>query len=269
MKVDRAFPPPALGEYVRCFEQRRARLDDAGVVFPIAARIEQFLEFYLEERCLACDRESGAVDLAPRSVVVGPIVDRRLDLMLRGNLDVFTVQFRPTGFHRLFGVPMIELADRGCDARSIVGPAISELENELAGSSSFDRRLRACGAFLVRRVWDRVSLDPVVAIAERIALKPMAFRTDKAAARTGLSVRQFERRFAALVGAPPKSYAGIVRFNAALDAKMREPRRLWTHIAQDLGYFDQTHMNRDFERFAGESPSAIMRRLGGVAGAWA
>jgi hypothetical protein len=54
-----------------------------------------------------------------------------------------------------------------------------------------------------------------------------------------MRIRQFERRFAEQLGLPPKRFARIVRFNAALKAKMTAPGRLWTDIAHEFGYYDQ------------------------------
>jgi len=106
-------------------------------------------------------------------------------------------------------------------------------------------------------------------IANRFLLEHGALRVDDAAAGAGLSVRQFERRFAEHVGIPAKRYARIVRFNAALEAKRTAPRRAWADIAHEFGYYDQMHMVRDFERFAGESPATFVRRFGAMPEAWA
>jgi hypothetical protein len=47
------------------------------------------------------------------------------------------------------------------------------------------------------------------------------------------------------------------------------PRRLWTGIAHDFGYYDQMHMVRDFEDFTGENPTAFIRRLDAMPESWA
>jgi hypothetical protein len=51
--------------------------------------------------------------------------------------------------------------------------------------------------------------------------------------------RQFERRFRYEIGIPPKLYARIVRFEAALRRKAAAPATQWTDIAHILGYHDQ------------------------------
>jgi uncharacterized protein (TIGR02246 family) len=102
VKLDCASPVAALCDYVRYFQQREARIAVAAVVYPIAARPEQILEFYLRQRYLVRDYESGAEDLAPRAVVVGPCTYRRAELVLHGHFEVFTIHFHASGFYRLF-----------------------------------------------------------------------------------------------------------------------------------------------------------------------
>ena len=269
MKLDRASPVAALCHHVRYFQQRVVHLARAAVVYPIAARPELIVEFYLQQRYLVRVCESNAQDLAPRAVVVGPSTFRRAELVLQGHFDVFTIHFLASGFHRLFRVPMADLADRAYDAQSVIGPVVSEIEERLADASSFQERVRVATNFLLRHAGDRGSPDAVTATANRLLLEHGALRIDDAAASAGMSIRQFERRFAEQVGLPPKRYARIVRFNAALMAKMMAPRRLWTDIAHDFGYHDQMHMVRDFGSFAGESPSTFMRRLQAMPEPWA
>ena len=268
MEVDRAFPAAALQDCVRCFEQRKASIGGAAVVYPLAARPDMFLEFYLRQRYLVRERQSGAHDLAPCSVVVGPCTYSRSELVLCGHFDVFTIQFNATGFHLLFRAPMSELADRAYDARSVIGPCLSVIEQKLGDAASFEGRVQVATDFLLQRRREPDLVDLVAAVANRLFRAPATFRVGDAAASAGLSVRQFERRFAGQVGLPPRQYASIVRFNAALRAKTIAPQRLWTEIAHEFGYYDQMHMIRDFERFAGESPAALMRRIAGSIQSW-
>jgi AraC-like DNA-binding protein len=268
MKLDFTSPVAALHDYVRCFQQREAHVATAAVVYPIAARPEQILEFYLQERYLVRVCKSGAQDLVPRAVVVGPSTCRRAELVLQGRFDVFTIHFQASGFHRLFRVPMADLADRAYDAQSVIGPIVSEIEQGLASASSFQERIRVATDFLLRPIRDQASPDAVSAVANRFLLERGALRVDDAAASAGLSIRQFERRFTNQVGLPPKRYARIVRFNASLKAKMTAPRRLWTDIAHEFGYYDQMHMVRDFETFAGESPATFVGRFWAMPEPW-
>ena len=254
---------------VRCFQQRRANIRGTAAAYPIAARPDQFLEFYLQDPYIVRRRDAAAPEIVPHSVVVGPCTQLRAQLVLCGKLDVFTIQFRPAGFHRLFRIPMDEFADQAFEARSVIGPKLGDFEQQLACTSSFGERACVASAFLLGCLEDRSGGDPVATVANRFLSERGALDVGDAAAEAGLSVRQFERRFSEQVGISPKLYARVVRFNAALEAKMSAPRRLWTDIAHDFGYYDQMHMVRDFEDFTGESPTAFIRRLDGMPKSWA
>ncbi len=80
-------------------------------------------------------------------------------------------------------------------------------------------------------------------------------RVSDIAFQTGLSTRQFERRFREYTGVAPIVFSRIARFQEALRLK-RSPRFLsWIAIAHMLGYHDQMHMTRDFYGLAGDSPN--------------
>src|SRR5271166_5974375 len=72
MNLEQASPAPALRDCVRCFQQRRAHIRGAAAVYPIAARPDQFLEFYLQDPYIVRIGDAAAPEIVPHSVVVGP-----------------------------------------------------------------------------------------------------------------------------------------------------------------------------------------------------
>ena len=267
MKLSTAPPITALLDYVRGFEQREAAVE-SNVVFPIAARPYQFLELYLQGKYLVESCDSHTRDVVPQAVVVGPSTYRSVDLVLHGHLEVFTIQFQPSGFHQLFGVPMPELTDRAWEARSVLGPSFCELERRLADAPSFTERVELATNFLLDQGVDTRKPDIVAKLANDVLERWGALRLREATERSGLSLRQFERRFRQTVGVAPRRYARIVRFHAASEAKACLNQRAWTDIAHDLGYYDQMHMVHDFRIFAGESPTGWNKRLAVVRRSW-
>jgi AraC-like DNA-binding protein len=72
--------------------------------------------------------------------------------------------------------------------------------------------------------------------------------------RSGWSHRHLSTRFRVQVGLPPKTLAGIVRFErAAADLG----RSSLAAVAAAHGYADQSHLTRDVVRFAGETPTVL------------
>ena len=78
----------------------------------------------------------------------------------------------------------------------------------------------------------------------------------------GTGRRHLERLFRDEVGVGPKVLARLVRFQAAAARVVGEPDAPLVAVSGDSGYFDQSHMIRDFLAFAGSSPDELRRRLG-------
>jgi AraC-like DNA-binding protein len=83
-------------------------------------------------------------------------------------------------------------------------------------------------------------------------------RVDDLALSSGLSSRHFSRLFTQRVGIPPKTYARILRLHVAIAAKTMRPEASWADIAQEAGYFDQAHLDKDFRALADVTPSGFM-----------
>ena len=61
-----------------------------------------------------------------------------------------------------------------------------------------------------------------------------------------------------MVGASPKQFASIVRFRRAVAAQTSN--QTLAALAQATGYFDQSHLAREFRAFTGEPPSRFFQK---------
>lgn len=88
-------------------------------------------------------------------------------------------------------------------------------------------------------------------------------RVRDVARRVGLSQRRFIQVFAAEVGLTPKLYGRVRRFQRVLALVGGVPTPDWARVAVESGYFDQSHLIRDFRAFAGLTPEEYQyfRRL--------
>jgi AraC-like DNA-binding protein len=85
-------------------------------------------------------------------------------------------------------------------------------------------------------------------------------KTRDIASAVGLSQRHFIELFASEVGLTPKLFGRIRRFQRAVDQSQNGTRTDWAQLAIECGYFDQSHLIRDFVAFAGVSPAEYRRR---------
>jgi PAS domain S-box-containing protein len=75
----------------------------------------------------------------------------------------------------------------------------------------------------------------------------------KLAEMSGLSVRQFERKFKQHLKTPPLQYIIKMRVHAACD-ELRRSRKSIADIATDLGFYDQAAFSRQFRKHMGMTP---------------
>jgi AraC-like DNA-binding protein len=134
-------------------------------------------------------------------------------------------------------------------------------QEKLADCSTLEERVSITNRFLLPYAVAAGALDGVSTAANQILRVAGSTCIPILADRTGLSLRQFERRFLQQVGMSPKLFARIARFEAALDRMARFPSGSWTEVAQRLGYYDQMHMVHEFAGFTGETPTNTLRGL--------
>lgn len=86
---------------------------------------------------------------------------------------------------------------------------------------------------------------------------------EKFAAELGIGVRQLERHTARSYGATLRDLRRMARFGFSLTKMLYNARQRGdlTQIAHDFGYYDQSHMDRDFVALAGYSPTQLLRSL--------
>ena len=92
-------------------------------------------------------------------------------------------------------------------------------------------------------------------------------RVSEVARTEGVSPSALVARFRRATGVTPKGYADLLRLHGLLerltDAALASPaaagdegRVVWSELAVEAGYYDQSHLTRAFHRFVGLTPSA-------------
>jgi AraC-like DNA-binding protein len=254
-------PAPALRSLIRYYYQVEHSLAGQLAIQRVPARSPQILEFMFGTFYQVHRLDQNLIESAAPVALVGARTQPGVDLRLQGSVDAFTIAFRPGGLKALFGLPVAELTDLDFNAEDVIGRRVSDLYSRLGEVSSFAARSRIADEYLVSLMPRFDTGSGIVKAAAVIECRDGNLRVAELALRAGLGMRQFERRFQREIGVAPKLYSRIVRFEAALRCKSKEPARRWTDIAHALGYHDQMHMVHDFRRLSGDTPGAICNEL--------
>ncbi|MFG6284305.1 AraC family transcriptional regulator [Sphingomonas sp. S6] len=237
-----------------CYEERSAAFAGETLTHPLPARPDQFIEIYCADR-YRVSHDGGAAEISPEVSLVGPHGRGHVRLLLAGEIRAFSIRLRPGTLHRLCGINMAELANRGVDLVDVLGPLTAELRDGVLRASDFEGRVVAAEDWLRR--WSGGGGRPdQIDIAARLLLRfGGQVRIDRLASWAGLSERQFSRRFIRQIGLPAKLYARTIRLNTILQARQVRPEARWTDLAYAAGYADQAHFTRECAELTGAAPT--------------
>lgn len=192
---------------------------------------------------------------AARSFAAGIHAQTRnhVRFVVHRNWGIFGCYLYPFALPRIFSFPANDFTDRMTDFQSVLGREGRELEEQMLMAGSNYRRIEILSKFLEKRLVDNKREEPLVfaSISHIINTRGLV-NVKSLASEYFLSTRQFERKFKEFSGFPPKLFARINRFQAAL--REYGSGKSLTEIAYDCGYYDQSHFINDFKEFSGYNP---------------
>ncbi|MFO0553530.1 MAG: AraC family transcriptional regulator [Polyangiaceae bacterium] len=201
------------------------------------------------------------VDVGPaqvRALLNGPRRAARVFEHAPGT-RLFGVQLRPGAARLLVDTPARDLLDRSTPLEELFSKsAVGELVASLAAARELASAVPALERFVASELRGAPSVDERVARAvDRLVEQRGAVDVAALARHVGASPRNLARLFDVWIGLGPKELARMVRFQAILEALEQGDRPAWASLAASLGYADQSHLIRDFARFAGVTPTAL------------
>jgi len=244
-------PSPALAAIVDCYWILEG--NGCGVPEPIIpdGRVEIVVHYGVRfER----HHPDGRIERQDAAMIVGQML-APISIAHRGGAGVAAIRLRPEAARAVTGCDATAITGSFVDLEALCG-SIGSLREQLALTADDAARVRLLERWLAPRLRTAPSRQVAATVA---AIKAQAGMVDLAslAAAAGVSLRHLERRFLADVGLTPKTFARIVRLQAALGRiTAGEPL---ADVAHRCGYYDQPHMTRDFSRLAEISPAAWQR----------
>jgi AraC-like DNA-binding protein len=173
-----------------------------------------------------------------------------------GSVRCLDLKLTPLGGYTLLGCPMDELTGRTVGLAELFGADGERLLDALREASGWQRRFEVLDGFWGRRAERGPTPAPAVRhVLARITGSGGRTPVGVLAEEVGWSRRHLVATFRRQVGLPPKTLARIVRFDG-LARRLRDgPRLGLARLAEEAGYYDQAHLNRDFRQFAGCTPT--------------
>ena len=186
------------------------------------------------------------------------------------------IALSPLGARALLGIPAAEIAEIDVAADEVLGRDIVTAHERLRAAKDWPQRFAVVDEWLVKCAAKNEATIP----AELMRAWWLLLRSGGTlpigdlAEELGWSTRRLSGRFTAEFGLTPKAAARVIRFDRTrrrlTDRARRGPVEVWpdagtrrasgpglglADLAVDAGYYDQAHMDREFNALAGCPPS--------------
>ncbi len=185
---------------------------------------------------------------------VGGLHTRAALIRHDGNHHGIAIELCPTAARAVLGIPAGELSGTVVSLEDLLDARATELVERLPMADSWARRFTILDEVLARRLADRHVPDPVLSAFRRVVDADTAVSIRSLCAAVGWSRRHLSEQFHREVGLSPSEFGRVVRFERSCRL-LRRRHRSQAAVAAEAGYFDESHLIREWKRLAGCTPS--------------
>lgn len=179
--------------------------------------------------------------------------------------ELMGVVFRPGGAVAVLGAPAHHFTGLDVELCLFWGRRAEEVRYRLLEAADISEKFRVLEARLAAELLETSGHRLVRAAVREFDTIPQIRSIAEMSRQSGLSSRRFIDVFRHHVGLTPKVYCRLRRFHRVVERVARGHCPNWASVAADCGYFDQSHLIRDFRAFSGLTPT----EFAGHPGAWA
>jgi AraC-like DNA-binding protein len=164
----------------------------------------------------------------------------------------------PLGAYKLLGPALSEISGTYLVAlEDIVGADARRLSEQVQSARTWDERGRLLDDFLLDRAADGPQPSPEVTQAlHLLASSRGRDPIGEIARQVGWSHKHLITKFKQQIGASPQLAARLLRLSTVW--RHLDDEQSWARIAAECGYADQAHLTREFRRFTGTTPGALV-----------
>lgn len=256
-------PHPALSDFIQNYTLCVSTSPNVNISFPLYAHHDTSIGFFLGNTSVHIKNHTTnkVIPSVSRYFLFGLSTHCKEAMTSTGDYKTFTIEFKPNGFNRIFGIAASEIRDNIFPANEVIGKEVERFHDQLLHAASAQEMVGFSDRFLLdslNRKKTTYSNDGITKISSQLLSKSNTAKISQYAYYANMSIRNFERRFGEQVGTSPKLFCRLLRFNSALNFKIRKPTTNWTDLANKFGYHDNMHLIKEFKKFTNTSPAILL-----------
>ena len=175
--------------------------------------------------------------------------------------QMFGIRFKPAGIAVFTRIPVNDLTDQSVELALLETLFDKSFYEELPEKQSFEEIVAHTNRYLTKQLPCLYHFDrQIIRAVDLISLANGQLNLADVASDVCLCQRHFERKFKSTVGVSPKMFAKIFRFKHALKCMHNYPHKNLLTIAEECGYYDYTHLQKDFKLLSGDTPTDFRQK---------
>jgi AraC-like DNA-binding protein len=163
----------------------------------------------------------------------------------------------PLGAYTLFGPVVADIGESIVGLEDLVGTDAERLAERIQSAPTWALRARMLDMFLLERGARGPEPSSEVTAAWNLLVRSGGTsRIGEIAREVGWSHKHLVTKFKQQVGVAPRMAARLLRLSRVW--RLVESGHDWARIAAESGYADQSHLVREFRKFTGTTPTALI-----------
>lgn len=246
-------PPEELSDTIKCFwyESRDSKEQQSDFeVMP-----DGYAEIIFYFGSLSSVAYNEGIEPLPSPFIMG-LLNQPALLTTQNRLEIIGIRCFPWTIFDLLGLPS------GKDGMRIIEHPIARLQPLLTGhirTGNIDGAIAQVIAYFVTArsgiATDSLLFKAGAAMKQANGKIPVS----EVAAAAHATIRTLERKFKHSSGYSVKDVSGLMRFEQVRNRLWHYPDSNLAALAHELGYTDQSHLNREFKRYSSTTPAAFAR----------
>lgn len=250
-------PSPPLNRYIECLFYMEGWMPFRQEKIPPTPALNLQINLGDALQMYESDRVSSPISLTESWL--GGLYGVHHSVEWTSYMRLYGARFKPNGAHPFLDFPLSEVYNHIVALDSIWGRLASQLREQLHGAPTVEAGLILFERLLRGRLRETTKIKSeqniveyaISAIRQNHGIVSIRDLSD----HIGISQNHLGTLFKRVVGTSAKDLARLYRFEHVLRSIDHTYPIDWTQTAQQCGYYDLSHLNKDFVAFTGHSPT--------------
>lgn len=206
------------------------------------------------------DRETLKINGTYKKAWVSGMHKDYLSISAHQDSEMLVIQFKTNGSYPFLNIPIHQLNNKVVDAKEVFGDEILELREQILKGDNALEKFKSVEDWLTHQFdTNKIPNSDILHILLQLKEKPVT-ESSKIIKSFNNTQKHLISQFKTHFGLTPKVFHRIFRFNEILKKIQNKEQLVWSQIAYEFGYSDQSHFIKEFKEFSGFNPQEFINQ---------